>query len=123
MRMKMYVCIYIYVRHDGAGVTTHHMGFTLMAEQSLQALSPSVSMPYWEYAMVTRTLYTYTSTSIYIYTHSYTDIPTQRVAVLCVNQCMCLYTHILVFTHKYNLCGYILYVVIYVCIYILCVCL
>lgn len=37
--------------HDGAGLLVHHMGFTLMVEQSLQAIDPSISMPYWEYGM------------------------------------------------------------------------
>ena len=39
--------------HDGAGLTTHHMAFTLEIEQSLQAIDPSLSMPYWEYGMDT----------------------------------------------------------------------
>ena len=39
--------------HDGAGVVTHHMAFTLEAEQSLQAIDPTLTMPYWEYAMDT----------------------------------------------------------------------
>jgi len=37
--------------HDGAGIVTHHMAFTLEVEQTLQAVDPSISMPYWEYAM------------------------------------------------------------------------
>jgi hypothetical protein len=37
--------------HDGAGIVTHHMAFTLEAEQTLQAINPTISMPYWEYGM------------------------------------------------------------------------
>jgi len=37
--------------HDGAGIVTHHMAFTLEVEQTLQAIDPSVAMPYWEYGM------------------------------------------------------------------------
>jgi hypothetical protein len=33
--------------HDGAGIITHHTAFTLEMEQSLQAVDPSVAMPYW----------------------------------------------------------------------------
>jgi hypothetical protein len=36
--------------HDGAGIVVQHMAFTLLAEQSLQAVEPSIAMPYWEYA-------------------------------------------------------------------------
>ena len=35
--------------HDDAGILTHHMGFTLELEQSLQSVDPSVAMPYWDY--------------------------------------------------------------------------
>ena len=35
--------------HDDAGILTHHMGFTLQLEQSLQAIDVSVAMPYWDY--------------------------------------------------------------------------
>jgi hypothetical protein len=38
--------------HDGAGFITKHLAFTLLAEQSLQAVNPTISMPYWEYAAV-----------------------------------------------------------------------
>jgi len=38
--------------HDGAGIVTHHMAFTLEAEQALQAIDPTLSMPYWEYSRV-----------------------------------------------------------------------
>ena len=37
--------------HDGAGIVTHHMAFTLEVEQTLQAIDPSLAMPYWEYGM------------------------------------------------------------------------
>ena len=37
--------------HDGAGIVVQHMAFTLLTEQSLQAVDKSLSMPYWEYAM------------------------------------------------------------------------
>jgi hypothetical protein len=37
--------------HDGAGLITHHMAYTLQVEQSLQTINPSISMPYWEYGM------------------------------------------------------------------------
>lgn len=39
--------------HDGAGIVTHHMAFTLEVEQTLQAVNPSVAMAYWEYGMDT----------------------------------------------------------------------
>lgn len=39
--------------HDGAGIITHHMAFTLEFEQSLQAINPAISNPYWEYGMDT----------------------------------------------------------------------
>lgn len=35
--------------HDGAGIVTHHAAVTLVFEQSLQAMDPSLSLPYWEY--------------------------------------------------------------------------
>ena len=35
--------------HDDAGIVTHHMAFTLEAEQSLQAIDPQLAMPYWDY--------------------------------------------------------------------------
>eukprot|EP01035_Chromulina_nebulosa_P018000 gene18000-23638_t len=37
--------------HDGAGIVNHHVAYTLEIEQALQAIDPSISMPYWEYAM------------------------------------------------------------------------
>ena len=39
--------------HDGAGIITHHMAFTLEFEQSLQSINPAISNPYWEYGMDT----------------------------------------------------------------------
>jgi hypothetical protein len=36
--------------HDGAGFVNHHAAITLAFEQSLQAINPSISLPYWEYA-------------------------------------------------------------------------
>lgn len=29
----------------------HHVGFTLLFEQALQVVDPSVSIPYWEYSI------------------------------------------------------------------------
>jgi hypothetical protein len=37
--------------HDGAGIITHHMAFTLEFEQSLQSINPALTNPYWEYGM------------------------------------------------------------------------
>lgn len=37
--------------HDGAGIMVKHMSFTLAFEAVLQAISPSISMPYWEYSL------------------------------------------------------------------------
>mmetsp|Transcript_19693 Transcript_19693/g.17875 ORF Transcript_19693/g.17875 Transcript_19693/m.17875 type:complete len:530 (+) Transcript_19693:381-1970(+) len=37
--------------HDGAGILNHHVAYTLEVEQALQSIDPSISMPYWEYAM------------------------------------------------------------------------
>ena len=39
--------------HDGAGIITHHMAFTLEFEQSLQSINPAIANPYWEYGMDT----------------------------------------------------------------------
>ena len=39
--------------HDGAGILVNHAAFTLAVEQSLQAIDPTLSMPYWEYAQDT----------------------------------------------------------------------
>lgn len=35
--------------HDNAGIMTHHLAFTLELEQTLQAVDPAISVPYWEY--------------------------------------------------------------------------
>eukprot|EP01037_Dinobryon_pediforme_P045588 gene45588-58211_t len=35
--------------HDGAGFLTHHIAFSLLVEKSLQAMDPSLSLPYWDY--------------------------------------------------------------------------
>ena len=35
--------------HDNAGIVTHHLAFTLELEQALQAVDPTISVPYWEY--------------------------------------------------------------------------
>mmetsp|Transcript_34736 Transcript_34736/g.43830 ORF Transcript_34736/g.43830 Transcript_34736/m.43830 type:complete len:594 (-) Transcript_34736:426-2207(-) len=37
--------------HDDAGIMTHHVGFTLEFEQSLQLIDPSLCLPYWEYTL------------------------------------------------------------------------
>ncbi|CAM9600123.1 unnamed protein product [Ascophyllum nodosum] len=37
--------------HDDAGIMTHHVGFTLLFEQGLQVIDPSVSIPYWSYTI------------------------------------------------------------------------
>lgn len=37
--------------HDGAGIITHHAAYTAEFEQSIQAIEPSIAMPYWEYGM------------------------------------------------------------------------
>lgn len=37
--------------HQGAGFVTSHMGLTLMYEQSLQAVNPAVSVPYWDFTL------------------------------------------------------------------------
>lgn len=42
--------------HDGAGIMTHHMGFTLELEQVLQTMNPSITVPYWEYTYDSYTL-------------------------------------------------------------------
>lgn len=35
----------------GAGIMTHHVGYTLLFEQALQVVDPTVSIPYWEYTI------------------------------------------------------------------------
>ncbi|CAM9495225.1 unnamed protein product [Ectocarpus sp. 8 AP-2014] len=37
--------------HDDAGIMTHHVGYTLLFEQALQVVNPSVTIPYWEYTI------------------------------------------------------------------------
>ncbi|CAM9333791.1 unnamed protein product, partial [Ascophyllum nodosum] len=37
--------------HDDSGIMTHHVGFTLLFEQGLQVVNPSVSIPYWSYTI------------------------------------------------------------------------
>lgn len=37
--------------HQGAGFVTSHMTLTLMFEQSLQAVNPAVSVPYWDFTL------------------------------------------------------------------------
>ncbi|CAN0548524.1 unnamed protein product [Laminaria digitata] len=36
---------------------THHVGYTLLFEQAMQTLDPSIAVPYWEYTIEgTRTM-------------------------------------------------------------------
>jgi len=35
--------------HDDAGIMTHHIGFTLEMEQSLQSVNKYMTIPYWDY--------------------------------------------------------------------------
>lgn len=37
--------------HDGAGFLTHHTALTLMVERTLQAIDPSLALPYWDYGI------------------------------------------------------------------------
>lgn len=37
--------------HQGAGFVTSHMALTLMYEQSLQAVNPAVTVPYWDFTL------------------------------------------------------------------------
>ncbi|CBJ33028.1 Hypothetical Protein RRSL_02205 [Ectocarpus siliculosus] len=37
--------------HDDAGIMTHHVGYTMLFEQALQVVDPSVTIPYWEYTI------------------------------------------------------------------------
>ena len=37
--------------HDGMGFFTQHLGLTLEMEQALQVVSPSVSLPYWDFTI------------------------------------------------------------------------
>ncbi|CAB1107834.1 unnamed protein product [Ectocarpus sp. CCAP 1310/34] len=34
--------------HEGAGFVTAHIAITLMYEQALQAVNPSIALPYWD---------------------------------------------------------------------------
>jgi len=51
--------------HDGAGIVTHHMAFTLEMEQSLQSIDPRIAMPYWEYGMDTYLYDTWSQSPIF----------------------------------------------------------
>ena len=37
--------------HQGPGFVTSHVAFSLMYEQSLQSINPSVSLPYWDFTL------------------------------------------------------------------------
>eukprot|EP00611_Tribonema_gayanum_P026172 TRINITY_DN614_c0_g1_i2.p1 TRINITY_DN614_c0_g1~~TRINITY_DN614_c0_g1_i2.p1 ORF type:complete len:636 (-),score=156.71 TRINITY_DN614_c0_g1_i2:706-2613(-) len=37
--------------HQGPGFVTSHMAYTLMFEKALQAVNPSVSVPYWDFTL------------------------------------------------------------------------
>lgn len=37
--------------HDGAGFVTSHIALTLLFEQSLQAINPSIAVPYWDFTI------------------------------------------------------------------------
>lgn len=37
--------------HQGPGFVTSHVTFSLMFEQSLQAINPSVTLPYWDFTL------------------------------------------------------------------------
>ncbi|CAM9308836.1 unnamed protein product, partial [Hapterophycus canaliculatus] len=37
--------------HDGAGFVTSHIAISLMYEQSLQAINPSIALPYWDFTV------------------------------------------------------------------------
>ena len=51
--------------HDGAGIVTHHMAFSLEMEQSLQSIDPRIAMPYWEYGMDTYLYDTWSQSPIF----------------------------------------------------------
>jgi hypothetical protein len=51
--------------HDGAGIVTHHAAITLALEQSLQAINPSLALPYWEYAYDSMTYDDYTDSPFF----------------------------------------------------------
>jgi hypothetical protein len=37
--------------HQGPGFVTSHVAFSLMYEQALQAVNPSISLPYWDFTL------------------------------------------------------------------------
>ncbi|CBJ31176.1 putative scytonemin-related tyrosinase [Ectocarpus siliculosus] len=37
--------------HDGAGFVTSHIALSLMYEQALQSVSPSIALPYWDFTI------------------------------------------------------------------------
>ena len=37
--------------HDDAGFVVHHIAFTLLMEQSLQAIDETITVPYWDYTL------------------------------------------------------------------------
>ena len=37
--------------HDGAGLYTHHMAFSIEFERALQSVDPAVSLAYWDYSV------------------------------------------------------------------------
>lgn len=37
--------------HQGPGFVTSHVAFSLMYEQSLQSVNPSISLPYWDFTL------------------------------------------------------------------------
>lgn len=37
--------------HGAAGFATAHMALTLMYEQALQAVNPSIAIPYWDFTL------------------------------------------------------------------------
>lgn len=39
--------------HDGAGIMTHHLAYTIEMELVLQSIDPSITIPYWEYTLDT----------------------------------------------------------------------
>ena len=51
--------------HDGAGIATHHIAYTLEVEQALQAVDPTVAMSYWEFTLDTITGKPYSSSEIF----------------------------------------------------------
>ena len=37
--------------HDWAGFVTSHVAISLMFEQALQTIDPSIALPYWDFTM------------------------------------------------------------------------